>query len=561
MPKNLKANISPLEIRNEYNESKRHKEVIVEKSAYAWVEKNVVLINEKIDRRTIKRLIDSIVKFDEKFSVVKAKVPSVAKILDDAELSLNLVLSGKTSESRAEDILKHLSIIYTLLSDFFSGDLPVVLRAPMFKAARENPNVRIDSISSAAHDPKMIAGALETALRPSKDEIKLMSKVYRGVALPSLNASGAAKEMLSLTYEELVELSTMDRVPMVTTPPVPEKPAVDNMPAETMMEGLEGYILSEQNTVDKLETLMQNLGRVKNVINADPNLKAKLSGAYEKLHAAALKSYNSNEFLDYFAKLRRPADLAKSGQGKIIAQAEMAINAFKTLGSLAPTVEKMVDKEDLDFNDVKAIRAALGKALKGGLLSRAMNVFKTQPFPGLGPDDIIEALVSELESEAVNGPQNQNNQNQAQGQQAQQTQAQPQAQPQTVNEDRNTFLSAFKNIANASKSIVTGQDIAGTNPQTTPTTGADQTTAPAGTVGGGQTTGTQQTGQTSNASASQTTAPGTPGQGQTVELGRSTTQDQFQMASKKLKVPAQTLQQLANTRGVRVTLDPDYFKA
>lgn len=551
------------ELRKEYSSNKRRKEVIVEKSAYAWVEKNVVLINEKIDRRTIKRLIDSIVKFDEKFSLVKAKLPSVAKILDDAETSLNLVLSGKTSDSRAEDILKHLSIIYTLLSDFFSGDLPIVLRAPMFRAAKENPEVRLDSISAPNHNPKMIAGALETALRPSKEEIKLMSKVYRGIALPSLNASGAANEMLGLTYKELEELTTMGRIPMVTTPDA--APAeISNTSPELVAENsdvaekktlLEEAILLEQNSqtgVDKLETLVQNIDRVKAIIDADPTLKAKLSGSYEKLRTAAIKSYNDNAFLGFFKSLQRPGDLTKSAQGKVIAQAEMAVNMFRNLGQLAPTVEKMVNKDQLTADDVKLVRGALSKALKGGLVARAMNVFKTQPFPGLAPDNVIDAVVEELEKEVNNSQQS----SQPTGQATQSPQ--PGTTQATVNESKENFINAFKNIAKTSASIVTGQDLAGAGTQSTSSRGSDasQGTSPS-TPGGtpaqtGQpTTSGQPSGQGPSAAQSQ---------GGLVELQRNASDGQLAAIQKETGISPQILRKISTTRGLRLLIDPEWLK-
>jgi hypothetical protein len=553
MPKNLKASDASTEIRKEYSELKKHKAIIVEKSAYAWVEKNVVLITERMERKTIKRLIDSILKFDEKFSTVKDKIPSVGKILDNAETSLNLVLSGKTSDSRAEDVLKHLSIIYTLLSDFFASDLPVLVRAPMFKFAKENPKLRLDSISVPGHNPKMLASAFEMALRPSKDEIKLLSKVYRGVALPSLNATAASNELLALTFEELLELSQIGRVPMVATEPsIPSKPEESLPLTETINEAtfLENIILSEQEGVDKLQTLIQNIDQVKKMIDSDPNLKAKLSGAYEKMRSAAISASNNNEFTQFFRGLKRPGDLTKSPQGKTIAQAEMAVNTFKSLGTLAPTVQKMVDKDEITDEDVKLVRGALQKALKGGMLQRALDVFKTQPFPGLDGDSIINAMVAELENEVAKS-----SEQSPAAPATPATPAAPAAGNQNLNESKENFINMFKNIAAASGALVTGKDIATAKPTqgSTGALGSNVTTPASSTVGGLQTSGT------STASAGGAPAGGKT-EGGLMEVPDDASDAQLKAITAKVGVEPDRLRKLATTRGVRLLVNPQFFQ-
>lgn len=574
--KNAKSTTS--ELRKEYLLKKKHNDIIVEKAAFAWVEKNVVLITEKMDRRTIKRLIDSIVKFDEKFTTIKDKIPSVAKILDDAETSLNLVLAGKTSDSRAEDVLKHLSIIYTLLSDFFAGDLPVLLRAPMFKVARENPKLRLDSISVPGHNPSMIAETIEKALRPSKDEIKLLSKVYRGVSLPSLNATAAANEMLSLTLEELTSLTQINRIPMVATEPSAPKSEVEE-PVITESVGeqtlLESIILSEQEGVDKLEILIGNIDKVKKIIDSDKNLKDKLSGTYEKLRSAALAAYNDKSFKESFKELLNTdvRNLTKSPQGKIIAQAEMAVNTFKSLGGLAPTIEKMVDKDQITDEDVKLVRDELQKALKGGVLQRTLSVLKTQPFPGLDSESIINALVTELEKE-VQIQADAKKKKEEEGQKASETQTPttepptnaPGPPPGTLSESKQNFINMFKSLATTTKALVTGKDIAGPSSTAKPTQGGAGTQGADVTTPGSSTTGGLQTAGTSGSSGGLTPnkAPGAnpnlKTQGGLAEVPDDASDAQLQAITAKVGVEPDRLKKLATTRGVRLLVDPKFFQ-
>jgi len=205
-------------LRKEYLRSKDRKTEILDEAAIAWVEKNIILINERLNRATISRLTNSITRFDEKFGPFSEKLPAIQDVLNKAETGLQLVLTGKTSDSRASDMLRHLSLVYSLLSDFFSGDLPTLLRTPMFKVAKENPEVRLDSISGAGWDPKVIVAAFAQALRPSKDEMKMMGRVYKNIPLPNLNVDEAANQLLGLSFKDIENLSSVGKVPMVAVP-------------------------------------------------------------------------------------------------------------------------------------------------------------------------------------------------------------------------------------------------------------------------------------------------------------------------------------------------------
>lgn len=205
-------------LREEYKKHKTHQADVIDEAAVEWAKQNIVLISEKMNRMSINRLTNSITRFDEKFGKFSEKLPALQDVLDKAETGLQLVLTGKTSESRASDMLRHLSLVYNLLSEFFAGDLPTLLKTHLFRSARENPDVRLDSITGAGYNPKDIVLAFVNALRPSKDEIKLLGKVYKNVPLPNLRAEETAKQLLGMSYNELMELTSVGKVPMVTTP-------------------------------------------------------------------------------------------------------------------------------------------------------------------------------------------------------------------------------------------------------------------------------------------------------------------------------------------------------
>lgn len=204
-------------LRKEYLESKNKKNQITKEAAISWVEENFVLINEKLNRKDVNRLIQSITKFEEKFGEHRDRLPTMATILDQAQTGLQLVVTGKTSDSRASDLLKELSVLYNLLSSFFAQDLPILLKTGLFSSAKENPTVRLDSLPGGTLDVKSVVAAFENALRPSKEEMALYKRVYKKGKLPMVDAREIAKDLLGLSFDDLAELAGIKKVPMVVT--------------------------------------------------------------------------------------------------------------------------------------------------------------------------------------------------------------------------------------------------------------------------------------------------------------------------------------------------------
>jgi hypothetical protein len=211
------------QLREEYKKNQQHKEELIDEAAYKWVESNIVLINEQIDRRMIKRLINSITKFDETFGPYKSKIPALASQLDTAEADLQKVLTGRANDQKASDMLKRLSFLYNAFSRFFGRDLPILLSSHLFSAPRANPAVRLDVLQpkdGERYDPTAVRDALQHALTPGADDQKLIRKIYRSKNVPLVDAASISNQLLQLSFNELQALGEVGKgakVPMVAT--------------------------------------------------------------------------------------------------------------------------------------------------------------------------------------------------------------------------------------------------------------------------------------------------------------------------------------------------------
>lgn len=426
-------------LRQEYTKSKTRKTKIVSEAAVSWLSNNIILINEKIDRTTVSRLIDSIQKFEDTFGKFADRLPTIDRYLSAAEQGLQQVITGKANDRKASAMLKKLTILYFTFSDFFSRDLPVLLRARMFDAAKEQPDVRLDMLrnrNGAEHDPYLVRDALSNALTPTKDEKKLLSKIYRSALLPRLNASEIAAELMALTFNELQELTQVGRIPMVATPdelPGEEAglenlggletpgapPAAPAAPAAGAAPGItppvpeaatkKGEVLTEEVLSEevlreavqllseaKIEELQGQVSNLKKLV--DSAGLTSLKGKVDKLQGDLIQAQNSDAFVSYWDILKQSggqtggaavaqklkALFAQSPQAKQIAnllgRTNATIEAFKSIANAWPTLQKTVgEKETLTDADVANIEKILVNAApkqKSGLigvLGQALN--------------------------------------------------------------------------------------------------------------------------------------------------------------------------------------------
>jgi len=404
---------NPLSLREEYNQKQQANQAMVEEAAYRWLEENVIYINEKINRNSVNRLISSISKFEETFGPYRDKIPSLTSVLEGAEDNLQQVLTGKASDKRASDLLEYLSFVYNVFSGFFAKDLPVVLKTRVFAIPRENPSVRLDSLSGGSgFDASIAAKTFSNALKPSDEEVKLLGKVLKSKALPKLDYNKVAMEMLGLSYNDLVELTNVSRTPLVTTPALEEDVAITE-------EGTE-EVLEEQGAsagADDLATAGQRVAQLKQIATK-AGLSASLSGAINKLHSDIIKFDGSDlgsKFKAQFDQLKGAAagesksslaDLFKTPGGKLLKQANMAIELFTAIGNALPNMKAILDKDDVTDADLNSLRAILTKRVGGGILKRAAQAFNvtTQPYPGLDPESVVNALMTaeNVQTEQVN---------------------------------------------------------------------------------------------------------------------------------------------------------------
>jgi len=428
-------------LRQEYNKSKTRKEKIVSEAAINWLSENVIIINEKIDRTTVSRLIDSIQKFEETFGKFAARLPTINQYLSAAEAGLQQVITGKANDRKASTMLKKLTILYFTFSDFFSRDLPILLRAKIFDAAKEQPDVRLDMLrnrNGATYDPHLVRDALANALKPTKEEKKLLAKIYRSSLLPKLNAEEIAGQMMTLTFNELQELTQVGRVPMAATPEEMTGgqaglPGEEIPPAEVPVpEGAvgKGEVLTEQALREaagllseaKIDELRGAVASLKQLV--DSAGLSKLSPKVDKLQSDLLRAMNSDAFVSYWETVKQ-AGSAGGARGlasqlgalfkqspqaqeiaKLIGRTNATVEIFKSIAQAWPSIEKAIaNKESLNAADVANIRKILiGAAPKQkaglvGMVGNALNrlVGKDATEPYISVEEIVEALVGELQ--------------------------------------------------------------------------------------------------------------------------------------------------------------------
>ena len=557
-------------LRQELKNKKAKEEKLLNEAAYAWVEDNIFLITEKLNRAAVTKLTNSIVRFDEKFGPFKEKLPEIQKIIDDAEVGLQLVLTGKTSESRATDMLRKLSMVYTMLSDFFGSDLPALLKTPIFKAAKENPTMRLDSISDPSHDPNIISATFANALRPSKDELKLMGKVYKSVPMPSLKAEVIAKQLLGMSFQDLMQISSVERIPMVavekpgdqgpvatdlqsaSVPPSVslEESEKESPQAETIEEDLDEQVSGNEN----IAQLSKALGDLTNIFSAVPELKdTPLFASVTNLRKEAQKAISGGRL---GALMRQgPAALLRDPTGKVMAQAQMAVEMFRKLGAAWPKIQPLFADGNFDAEEQQELTKILKKELDGGLLAQLKNAFKVPSYQGLSSADVIKVISDIASSPGTNQ------------QTGQKTAVAGVQESKALKEDFADLQSFFSKLNTSFKPQRSGYFDRLMNPQqnqgqgqqprreTTPTqtTGQTQPTTPAANVGDPKTT------QPTQGTGAASTRVATPQQTEPLDISDAS-EFELQQLEKATGIEADRLAQLGRNKFVTLKVDPRIFK-
>jgi ACT domain-containing protein len=405
-------------LRKEFNEFKQIQEEKFIDAAEAWTEQNVIIINERLNRNAIYRLNSAIQRFDGKFGKYRDKLPAIAKILDDAENGLHLVITGKIGSRSTTQMLQRMSIMYNILSNFFGGDLGALLKTPAFRIAHDQPDEKIDKIVDRGHDIKAIRRNLASALKPNDEERIIFRRAYKSFDMPTLDWNMAAKELCCLSCNELKDLAGIQPVPMVV---------VDDQ--NQIEPGLD-----EAGAGDRLQTAWSNVGKAgaaatgmvaAGAVNLGGAVIDRWKGDLENMKkqltkiASIAANIDEPEFEDIanaIKRLREKADnlgkskfdpeagvqgLLKHPSVIIAKQAIMAISAFQGAFTAWNKIKSNYS-EGIKAEDIKNIKKELDKEIKGNVFKRMGSLFNVKPFPGLSNDEIINGFLH-LAAKGVEG--------------------------------------------------------------------------------------------------------------------------------------------------------------
>jgi len=398
------------QLRKEYKEFKQFQEDIFKEAAELWTEDNVILINERLNRNAIYRLNSTIERFDNKFGLYKDKLPAIADILNNAENGLHLVITGKVGSRTTAQMLQRMSIMYNILSNFFSGDLGALLKTPAFRIAHEQADEKLDKIVDRGHDVKAIRRTLASALKPNDQERLLFRRAYKSFDMPTLDWNMAAKQLCCLSVNELQDLAGIERVPMVVIDEPHEdtntsgETGLDERTASNTAAAVAGTVVGggvaaavgggiaagkalagrfKGPTPQDIAEMNKYFKRIETTI-PDGEETAKLKNGLKTLEANIKKAEGGAKFAGW-NPLRNPTQRA-------ISQGKQIIDIFEKLGQ-AWTAARGKYKDPLEDDDIANIEKMLLTQVNsvGQKLGR---LFKTNLPSGLTAKDIVNALVS-----------------------------------------------------------------------------------------------------------------------------------------------------------------------
>jgi hypothetical protein len=398
------------QLRKEYKEFKQFQEDIFKEAAELWTEDNVILINERLNRNAIYRLNSTIERFDNKFGPYKDKLPAIADILNNAENGLHLVITGKVGSRTTAQMLQRMSIMYNILSNFFSGDLGALLKTPAFRIAHEQADEKLDKIVDRGHDVKAIRRTLASALKPNDQERLLFRRAYKSFDMPTLDWNMAAKQLCCLSVNELQDLAGIERVPMVVIDEPHEdtntsgETGLDERTASNTAAAVAGTVVGggvaaavgggiaagkalagrfKGPTPQDIAEMNKYFKRIETTI-PDGEETAKLKNGLKTLEANIKKAEGGAKFAGW-NPLRNPTQRA-------ISQGKQIIDIFEKLGQ-AWTAARGKYKDPLEDDDIANIEKMLLTQVNsvGQKLGR---LFKTNLPSGLTAKDIVNALVS-----------------------------------------------------------------------------------------------------------------------------------------------------------------------
>lgn len=347
-------------LRKEYTERKLDKQKQIEEAALSWLKENVVFVNESIDPKTINLLVNKISRFEKTFGKHKEKIPALTDKLQDAENELQAYLTGSLSDNKASELLEKLGYLYNSISTFLNQSLKVLLKTPLFKGAKENPEVKLNVLDVPGNNAAIIRDAFVNALKPSVEDALLLKKLYRGKRVPLLDAKLIASQLLNLSYHELEELTGVEKIPMVSATPEPQPtPPVPEIVAEQkeLLQEVDTELLNKVKTYSKALNVLKkspNLKLMPVLSKTIDDLEVKVNNVLSSGGSATLDKIKSMWGGDMDSQLRKLTTYLKSlSQVWDVVKEKFGIdlnNSQETLGSFDPTISPMVSKILKDKN-------------------------------------------------------------------------------------------------------------------------------------------------------------------------------------------------------------------
>lgn len=392
------------QIRKEYKNYKLINEQQI-KETEKWLSENVIFINERIDRSTLHRLNSSIARFEDKFGPYRSKLPAIAKVLADAEKGLYVVITGNASKKSASHMLERMSMLYNIFSDFFSKDLGMLLKTPVFRSACSSPDMALSAIENPEHNHKMIKRCFMAALKPDHKEKDIFNRVYKNIPMPTMNWHDAAKQLMTLSVSDLRKLSDMEKVPAVVVADVDsqslqeqmlrdieQRPEFQNLQRQiTEMTRLAIEYRMDQRVLDNMKKMSDDLVE----LIRNQTLGSQLGDAAASIFTLGIKDSPIKKLLKQaitvvqtFAVLKRTWDQNKE--------------FFKA--RLTGTTMSSGDKDALE----KLFDRALERGGQmPGAVSRffgGLDITRTEPYPGLEPETLRNEFMKVVERELRTGP-------------------------------------------------------------------------------------------------------------------------------------------------------------
>lgn len=394
------------EIRKEYKEFKLINEDI-KQDAKKHIMSNVILISEKFDRTNLHRLNSSIQRFDQKFGPYRTKLPAIAKVLNDAEKGLYIVITGGAGRKSAAHMLERMTMIYNILSNFFGRDLNTLLKTPVFKTAVAMPEKALNQIEHPDHNQKMIKKVFVAALKPDRIEREVFDRIYKSIPMPSINWNECSKQLMNLSVNDLNELCGIENVPAV----VVDRPE-NTVEGEVSSE--EQNVLKEQirsieerpefQAIQRAVTQLLQIARENRLTGFERSIKSLSDDLVELVRDQSLGA-RASTFFSSLGGLIRQNDPA----ARLTAQAVRAVQTFSVVRrTWNQNKDFFLSRVSLSNNrltdeDKDAIKQLLTRALeRGGQLPGALgaiNPFRIESYPGLSPEEIVDAYIGVIENE------------------------------------------------------------------------------------------------------------------------------------------------------------------